>query len=310
MPGTYAEHRYRSADGLELFYREFGTAGDVVLCLHGLTRNSKDFDALARHLAPRYRMVCPDVRGRGQSDRDPRPHRYHPGTYVRDVWRLADELAIERAVVIGTSMGGLMAMIMADQHPQRLRGVVLNDIGPEVPPAAIARILTYAGRTPVARDWDEAGAQVQRAYEIALPGMSGSFWQDYARLSYRVNAEGRPEPDIDPAIGAVLRHPPRLMRWLQRLGRHGLLRRFGGIALDPWESFRSLSMPCLLIHGAISDVLTADIVRRMREVKPDLEVVDVPDRGHTPLLDEPEALAAIDAFLERIYSSPSGPASA
>jgi pimeloyl-ACP methyl ester carboxylesterase len=226
---------------------------------------------------------------------------------VRDAWQLLDLLGIERMTVIGTSMGGVMAMIMADQQPERLRGVVLNDIGPEVPPATIARLLTYVGLMPVARDWDEAGEQVRRAYEIALPGMPASFWPDYARLSYRLNAAGHLEPDSDPAIGELLRRPPRVVRWLQWLRRHGLLRRIGGVALDQWDSFRALTMPCLLIHGVISDVLTADIIRRMREVKPDLEVVDVENRGHTPQLDEPQALAAIDAFLERIHGGPQAP---
>lgn len=297
---SYEEHHYRSADGLSLYYREYGAGDDVVLCLHGLTRNSKDFDVLARRLATRYRVICPDVRGRGRSERDPKPRRYLPGTYVRDIWRLLDSLSIQHPTVIGTSMGGLLAMIMADQQPDRLRGVVMNDIGPEVPPEASGRILAYVGRMSPPRDWDEAAAQTRTVYETGLPGMPDTFWKDFVRLSFRADAEGKPEPDFDPMIGDILRNPPRLVRLVLWLNRHGLVRRAGGMALDPWDAFRAMTVPCLVIHGAISDVLNDDIVRRMREAKPDLEVVEVPGRGHAPLLDEPEAIAAIDAFLERV----------
>lgn len=304
-PAGFSEHRYRSRDGLWLYYRAYGSGDHTILCLHGLTRNSKDFHALALHLAGRYRVICPDVRGRGQSDRDPKSRHYHPGTYVRDVWRLLEREAIEHVTVIGTSLGGLMGMIMADQHPERLDALVLNDIGPELPARAVARILAYAGRTPPAPDWDEAAEQTRRAYEIALPDMPDAFWREYARLSWRENADGKPEPDVDPAVGDILRQPSRALRWMHWLARHRLAHRVGGVALDPWDSFRSVTMPCLVIHGELSDVLTADIIVRMQALKPDLEVVHVPGRGHTPLLDEPEALAAIDAFLVQIYRSAS-----
>lgn len=299
---SYSEHHYRSRDGLSLYYRSYGSGSNVVLCLPGLTRNCKDFQDLAEHLAGSWRVISPDLRGRGQSERDPKPAHYHLGTYVRDVWKLLDELGVERAVVIGTSLGGLIAMVMAAQHARRLQAVVLNDIGPEVPPPAVARILQYAGRTPSAKDWPAAAAQARQAYGLAYPDMPEDFWPAYIQLSYRENAAGRLEPDMDPAIGEVLRQPPAFLQWLQWLRHHGLMRWLGGINIDPWGSFRALTMPCLLLHGALSDVLTGAIVQRMREVKPDLEVVTVPDRGHTPLLDEPVALSAIDRFLQRIVS--------
>jgi len=108
---------------------------------------------------------------------------------------------------------------------------------------------------------------------------------------------------MDPTIGAVLRHPPAMLKAVQWLHRHGLLRRLGGANIDAWDSYRAITMPCLLLHGALSDVLTADIVERMQAGKPDLEVVTVPERGHVPLLDEPAALAAIDRFLLRVRSA-------
>jgi pimeloyl-ACP methyl ester carboxylesterase len=299
---SFTEHHYRSRDGLSLYYRSYGRGSKAVLCLPGLTRNCKDFEDLAEHLAEQWRVISPDLRGRGQSGWDPKPAHYNLGTYVKDVWKLLDELAIERCALIGTSLGGLIAMAMAEQQAQRLPGVVLNDIGPEVPPAAVTRILQYAGRTPPAETLQAAAAQARQAYELAYPDLPVDFWLAYIRLSYRENASGRLEPDMDPAIGEVLRKPPAGLKWLQWLRRHGLMRRLGGISLDPWDSFRALTMPCLLLHGALSDVLTWDIVQRMQAVKPGLEVVTVPDRGHTPLLDEAIALAAIDRFLQRVLS--------
>jgi pimeloyl-ACP methyl ester carboxylesterase len=294
---SYTEHHYRSADGLSLYYREYGGGDQVVLCVHGLTRNSKDFHGLAEHLCGQYRVISVDVRGRGQSDRDPKPIRYNPGQYVKDVWTLLDQLQVQKVTVIGTSMGGLMAMIMADQQPQRLRGVVINDVGPELPLPAIQRIMAYAGRYPPAQDWEEAAVQVKGAYEIALPGMPMEFWREFVKLSYRENAAGKPEPDMDPAIGKALREPPAVVKWLQWMNRRGWVKKVAGDYINPWDSFRAVTMPCLLVHGAISDVLTDDIVFRMQQAQPHMQVVKVPGRGHAPLLDEPEAVAAIDAFL-------------
>jgi pimeloyl-ACP methyl ester carboxylesterase len=297
---NYTEHHYPSADGLSLYYRSYGSGDDVVLCLPGLTRNCKDFHELALHLAGRWRVICPDIRGRGRSAWDPWHFRYNPGIYAADAWRLMDHLGIKRFAIIGTSLGGLISMIMADQQHSRLRGIVLNDIGPEIPDAAVARIKAYAGQMKPAANWNEAVQNTRGAYELALPGMPDDFWENFTRLSYRENAEGVPKPDVDPAIGAALRNPPAILTALQWLNRQGLLKRIGGVAIDPWDAFRAISMPCLVVRGAISDVLTPEIVAKMRAVNPQLEVVDVPGRGHAPLLDEPESVSAIDAFLQKL----------
>jgi pimeloyl-ACP methyl ester carboxylesterase len=304
---SHTEQRFTSHDGLSLYYRDFGGGEDVVVCLPGLTRNCKDFEDLAEHLArpgsagaPNgWRVITPDLRGRGRSDHDPKPANYHPGTYVRDTWRLLDGLGIDRVALIGTSLGGLMSMIMADQQPARLRGVVLNDVGPEVPPEAVGRILQYVGRSPPAASWEAAAEEARRNYGLALPGVADDFWGRYARLSWKENAAGKPAPDMDPAIGDALRRAQGAVKLLRWLRRRGLVKRVRGLPIDTWDAFAAVTMPCLLLHGALSDVLTADIVRRMQERKPHLEVVQVPDRGHAPLLDEPIARAAIDDFLAR-----------
>jgi pimeloyl-ACP methyl ester carboxylesterase len=300
---SYTEHHYRSHDDLSLYYRSYGSGDDVVICLPGLTRNCKDFEDLAKHLSIRWRVISPDLRGRGRSDHDPKPFHYFAGTYVRDIWTLLDELGIEKFAIIGTSLGGLMAMIMADQQAGRLRGVVLNDIGPEFPPDAVARILKYVGRTPPAADWNAAAKQARQKYSLAFPGLGDEFWLNFVRLSYRENAEGQPAPDMDPAIGDALRKAHsalKLLRWLRRLG---LKRRVAGVNIDTWDSFRAMVMPCLLLCGELSDVLTKEIIDRMQSLKPDLETVTVPERGHAPLLDEPVARSAIDSFLGRLIGN-------
>ncbi len=299
----YSENHFRSNDGLSLYYRDYGKGDKVILCLHGLTRNSKDFHNLAQHLAPIYRVISVDLRGRGQSGRDARSIRYNPGQYVKDAWQLLDQLQLPQVTVIGTSLGGLVAMIMADQQPSRLRAVVINDIGPELPVAALQRILSYAGKMPPAQTWEEAAVQAKGAYEIAMPDRSIEFWREFVKLSYRENAAGKPEPDMDPAIGHALRNPPAIIQWLQWMNKRGWINRVAGVAIDPWDSFHAVKMPCLLVQGVLSDVLTDEIVNKMLKVHPKMQVVRVANRGHAPLLDEPEAMVAIDEFLDKVHQS-------
>ena len=282
----FTEHHYQSDDGLSLYYRSYGSAKDVVVCLPGLTRNSKDFHEIATHLAPAYRVLCPDLRGRGQSDRDGNWSNYIPATYLGDTWRLIDQLGIVNFIIIGTSLGGLLAMIMASQDPQRVKAIVLNDVGPEVDPVGYARILATAGQQIEVKNWQQAAQLCRQVYEPILTDMSPAFWDDFARKSYRETADGRPELDMDPNIGQAI--------------RKGDLDRVAGVPVDPWDAFRAVSMPCLVLRGELSDILSKEIVERMLIVKPDLEQATIPKRGHAPLLNEPASLDAIDSFLKRL----------
>lgn len=300
----FTEHHYQSHDRLSLYYRSYGSGEDVVVCLPGLTRNSKDFHELATHLAPRYRVLCLDLRGRGQSDRDSKWRHYHPGTYVRDIWKLMDQLAIASFIIIGTSLGGLLAMIMTSQRPERLKAIVLNDIGPEVDPVGYARILSSVGRHHGVNNWQEAAEQCRQTYGVMLPDMPPEFWRAFVRRSYRESADGKLELDMDPNIGEAARKGIRTARILARLRKLGILRRVGGVFIDPWDSFRAVSVPCLVLRGEISDILSAEIVDRMVAVKPDLKRATIPKRGHVPLLDEPASLTAIDAFLGHLPQEP------
>jgi pimeloyl-ACP methyl ester carboxylesterase len=299
MSMNYREHRYTSHDGLSLYYRQYGTGDHAVLCLPGLTRNCKDFEGLATNLSADYRVITPDLRGRGQSDRDPNWKQYLPPTYVRDTWTLMDELGLERVSIIGTSLGGLMAMIMANQQPQRLRSVVLNDIGPEVPVAATVRLLEYVGRTPPQPDWASAAELNRKNYEIAYPDEAQAFWDRQARAAWRQREDGQVLPDYDPAIGDSARRVAKLgglIRLLQRFG----VRRLQGINLDPWDNFNSMDMPVLVLRGAHSDILTTDTLEKMRRARPQLEVVEIPGRGHAPTFEEAPARAAIGRFLAAV----------
>lgn len=300
---NYTENRYTSHDGLSLYYREYGHADDLIICLPGLTRNSKDFHELASHLAGRYRVLCPDLRGRGQSDRDPKWRHYHPGTYVKDIWTLMDELDINRVTVIGTSLGGLMAMIMAAQRPQCLAAIIMNDIGPEIDPVGYARIKAYAGRQSKVNNWQEAAEQCRQTYALAIPDMSMEFWDSYAHRCYKEADNGIPVPDADSNIGEAIRKGTKVTRILTGLRKLGLLRRIAGVPIDPWDSFRAISMPCLVVRGGISDILSEEIVSRMLAVKTDLQRATIPNRGHAPMLDEPESLRAIDDFLNSLQTS-------
>ena len=297
---NYSEHRYASRDGLSLYYREYGSGSNVIICLPGLTRNSKDFHDLATRLSSDFRVLCLDLRGRGQSERDPKWRHYHPGTYARDTWTLLDKLAIKDFIIIGTSLGGLVAMIMSSQQAGRIKGVVMNDIGPEIDPVGYQRILSYAGIKTDINSWQDAAERCKLTSGQPASDLPEEFWLQTARGTYRENSDGIPEPDMDSNIGKALRKDAKLGLILARIRKTGLLKRIAGVFIEPWDSFRTMNMPCLVLRGSTSDILSEDIVERMTAVKPDLQSAVIPNRGHAPLLDEAESLTAIDNFLKEL----------
>lgn len=278
----HAEYWFDSHDGLRLFSRVYATShasAPVVLCLHGLTRTGRDFEDLAPHLAARYRVIVPDVRGRGLSQRDPDPSNYKMSVYLRDLELLLQGLGADHVSIIGTSMGGLMAMTLGATRPECVSRIVLNDVGPELDPVGLERIRQYAGRSPPVATWPEAVAQLRKIFSHAWPSLPEARWEPLARRSYRPNAAGMLAPDADPMIGEVLRNST-------------------GAARDLWPLWGALSqIPVLALRGELSDLLSAQTLSRMQSEKPDLETATIPERGHTPLLDEPESLSRIDNFL-------------
>ncbi|GMR17200.1 MAG: alpha/beta hydrolase [Gammaproteobacteria bacterium] len=280
-----ADGYFRSADGLSLFFRDYpqrsASAATPVICLPGLTRNSEDFVGLAARLATQRRVITTDLRGRGRSEYDHDRSHYNPQQYVADVWELLALLAIDKVIVIGTSLGGLMAMIMAWQRPASVAGAVLNDIGPELDPAGLARVVETAALLPEVDTWQEAVQETRNNYRSSFPDWTESRWLDYAKSTYRETGDGRLAMNLDANVGVAT--------------REGL----SGLEHDPWQLFDALlPIPLLLLRGEHSDLLSAATCEKMQQRKTDLIAVTVRNRGHAPYLDEPEATDAIDQFLQ------------
>lgn len=283
-----SEVRWRSRDGLGLFARDYGaapgaTARVPVVCIPGLTRNSLDFDVVAPWIAGLGRRVLAvDLRGRGESDRDPDPRRYRPPTYADDVGALLEHLAIPRAILVGTSLGGLVSMAFAVRHGARLAGAVLNDVGPTIDPAGAARIRSYVGKAPPITSWEGAVAYAKLVNGAALPQFTDSDWDAMARRMFRRVEGGPPQLNYDPAILAPV--GPIRMRIAEWLA---------------WAAFRRLARgrPVLLLRGALSDILAPATVARMRRAAPALQFAEIPGVGHAPMLSEPAARSALAAFL-------------
>lgn len=282
---AYVERRWTSRDGLSLLARDYaaapGGARLPVICLHGLTRNSKDFEEVAPLIAQGgRRVIVPDVRGRGQSGRDPNPVNYQPKVYARDVLEMMRALEIPRAVFLGTSMGGIIIMTLAVARSKAVAAAILNDVGPAVASEGVARILRYVGVGEEIRSWDDAAGYMSRTMGVAFPDFADPDWRRLAAQTFREGEHG-PEFDYDPAIRTRLRLPSK---WVTMLA---------------WWMFRRLARrrPTLLIRGATSDVLSRDIALQMKRQAPLLRLAEVRNVGHAPLLTEPDAVAAIDDFL-------------
>ena len=283
----FAEHRFDTVEGPKIYAREYAARGSgklPVICLHGLTRNSADFEAVAPRIAELgRRVIAIDARGRGQSDHDPDPLHYRPEIYTGDVLYIMDVLEIPRAVFIGTSMGGIMTMLAGLTAPDRVSAAVLNDIGPEIDPAGIKRIGSYVGKSTPVATWDDMIAAVKATQQVAFPGRDADFWRIFAHRVARERSDGRIEFAYDPAIASAFSAapdttPPSMVPLFQALA----------------------TRPVLVVRGAISDLLSPDGVATMKRIKPDMDFVEVPNVGHAPTLEEPEARTALAAFLAKV----------
>ena len=284
----YKDHFYTSADRrLTLYARDYACDTDKtpLLLMHGLTRNSADFEPLASHLAGDYRLIVADQRGRGRSDYDSDPDNYNPVVYAADMGALLDSLGIDKALAIGTSMGGLMAMVMTQMMPGRLTAIILNDVGPEVDMAGIRRIQSYVGGngTP-ATDWDSAAHKAEAVNAVAFPDYGPDDWMAFARRTYREDVHGVPVLAYDKAIAAGMQDSD-----------------LTAVPPDLWPAWDAMGdIPVLAIRGAHSDLLSPAILAEMgARHKGDFTAVTVPNRGHAPILDEAEALTAILSFVQK-----------
>lgn len=281
---------WTSQDGLALYARSYGPedARLTVLCIHGLTRNHQDFEPMIAALPRHYRYIAVDVRGRGKSAYDPNTDNYQPPVYARDMLALLDTLGIKRTVLIGTSMGGLISLLMARAAPERVAGIVLNDIGPKVEKDGIARIASYAGKIAPVTDWASAAAAVKTLQGAAFPGMTDERWMDFARRTYKELPTGE----------VILAYDPGIARSLGKV-KPGILTSF-----LMWRLFGAAKKaPLLIVRGEISDILSAETAEKMAKRHPDAALATVPRVGHAPILDEPQAVSAITAFLNRLETA-------
>jgi len=287
MTETFADRRWTSPDGLCLYARDYAAASGPaklpVIAIHGLTRNSADFEAIAPLIAQSGRRVLAiDVRGRGLSDRAPDPMTYQPQSYAHDVLALLEQAGIARAVFLGTSMGGLITMALAAIRSKVIAAAILNDVGPEVAKEGLARIAAYSGQPVDTPTWADAAAYSRRINEVAFPHYTDADWDAFARRTFRIGTEGAPVLNYDPDIAVPIRAA-------------------GPRALVPnlWPMFNRLAKarPVLLVRGQTSDLLSEAIAAKMRKRAPKMDYVEVPGVGHAPMLDEPEAKAAIFPFL-------------
>jgi pimeloyl-ACP methyl ester carboxylesterase len=289
--GGFEERVIATVDGLALYARDYPPllpeTGAPVICLHGLTRNSRDFEVIAPRIAALgRRVIVPDMRGRGKSANDPDPAHYVPAVYAQDVLKLMDTLGVAKAVFIGTSMGGIITMVIGTTAPDRVAASVLNDVGPRLSTAGLARIASYVGHVQPVASWVDAAEAARATNGAAFPDRldDEGFWDAFARRTFHARDDGQLELDYDPHIALAFADfdedaPPA--------------------DLTPY--FTALAAkPMLSVSGAASDILTADALAQMREVNPKLEIVSIANIGHAPMLDEPEAWDALLGFLARV----------
>lgn len=283
---AWRDVRFRSPDGLELYARDYGpreSSSTPVLCLSGLTRNSRDAQPLAEHISSERRLIAPDYRGRGRSEHAPDWSSYTVEVELADAIALLDSLEIARVVLIGTSRGGHIAMALAALNRDRLAGVLLNDIGPVLEPAGLLRIRQYLGRPLRATTWRGAVAALKRN-NPGFESLSEAEWLAFAHRVYR-DEGGRPVLDYDSDLRRSFPTAARIA---------------AGAVPPMWELMAPLEgLPVAALRGEHSDLLSPQTHARMAEEVPGLDAVTVANRGHAPFLDEPESRASVARLLAR-----------
>jgi pimeloyl-ACP methyl ester carboxylesterase len=283
----YEDGWWLTTDGLKLHYRDYpgGVDGQPpILCIPGLTRNARDFEGVAERLSPEWRVICVDLRGRGESPQSPDSASYSPAAYVLDIGALYVALGLSKAVLLGTSLGGLIAMVMALTTPERLAGVLLNDIGPVIASDGMARIRSYVGKSASWPTWLHAARGIAEAEQDMFPRYGIEDWLRVAKRRCRLTSAGRVVFDYDMRIGEPIREAPA-----------------DAPAPDLWPAFSALrGRPIALLRGVRSDLLTQASAEEMAQRLTSLELTVVPDVGHAPSLEEPESVDAIDRLLERV----------
>ncbi len=288
---------YTSRDGLRLHARHYPAPASprrTLLCLPGLSRNARDFQRIAGILsspaAHRRAVYCLDYRGRGLSEYDPDWENYTPFMEALDVLDFITMHGLHDLAVLGTSRGGIIAMILATMRPGALGCVILNDIGPKLETDGLARIIGYVGRVPVPDTWEDAAELVRGMNVRDFPDVTDDEWQIVARQLFN-DAHGAPSHGYDPDLGKAITN----------------LDLEGGPP-DMWPQFDALkNVPVLTIRGELSDLLSEETVNEMADRHPRMEICTVPRQGHAPLLRDDETIAVIREFLMRHDAIPEAP---
>ena len=286
---AYENRYWSSADGLRLHYRDYPGREDrpPILCLPGLTRNARDFEGVADRLAGDWRVIAVDLRGRGESAYAKDPMSYVPLVYLQDLLKLIDELALPRLVGVGTSLGGIMLMLIAATKRGSLAGALINDIGPDIAAEGLARIQQNVGSGSGHPTWVHAARAVADIQGVIYPDYKLPDWLRLAKRLYRLTSQGRIVLDYDQRIAEPFRAPG------------------GAAGVDLWPAFEALGdIPLALVRGELSDLLTIETTQAMQARLPQLGVTTVPRVGHAPTLEEPEAVAALDRLLDQVLARP------
>ena len=282
---AFSTGEWTSPDGLTLRYRDYPGRADrpPLLCIPGLTRNCRDFEPLAAAFAGEWRVIAIDLRGRGQSDYTRDSATYMPMQYVADIAALLDQAGLDRVVAMGTSLGGIVTMLLAVTAPGRIAGAVLNDIGPDVEPTGLARIRDYVGQGRSFPTWMHAARGLRDQGGVAYPDYAISEWLTLAKRLMVVGPGGRITFDYDMKIAEPFNRtqdaPP----------------------VDMWPVFRALAgRPVLAVRGELSDILSSATLERMEREIDGLETVTIARVGHAPTLEEPASRQAIARLLAKI----------
>lgn len=284
---SYIDSYWWSNDGLRLHYRDYAGRKDrpVIVCMPGLTRNARDFEGVAERLAPDWRVIAIDFRGRGESAYAKDAMTYVPLTYVQDVERLLSDLKIDRFIAFGTSLGGIVTMLLAATGRAKLAGALLNDVGPVIEADGLARIKGYVGKTSSWPTWVHAARALGENNAEVYPFYGLEDWLRLAKRLYRLTAAGRIVPDYDMNIAEPFRLPG------------------GEAGVDLWPALDALGdVPTLIVRGELSDLFSDVTASAMAARLQKATVVTVAGAGHAPTLDEPEAVAGIVALLARVVA--------
>lgn len=284
----WQDGHWTSADGLKLHYRDYAGPADrpALLCLPGLTRNARDFEPLAEAFAGAWRVIAVDFRGRGDSDYAKDTATYVPATYVADMLAFMEQVQPGPVVSVGTSLGGIVSVLLANVAPQHFAGMVINDIGPVIEPAGLERIRDHVGQGRSYPTWMHAARALKEMSGPIYPDYGVADWLRFAKRLMVITNGGRIGLDYDMRIAepfeAAADQP----------------------AVDLWPMFSNLPpVPKLVLRGALSDLLSAETLKAMPKAMGQTQVLTVKRVGHVPTLEEPEVQAAIAALLDKVLAT-------